>query len=99
MKLYHATHIDNLADIQDVGILPQQTRRFSNDPQYDDEGVYGFTNISDAEGFAADQGWMDDFAIVEFESYDYIDDPEYDGEAKIDISGRPMTVTRVFRGE
>ena len=80
MKLYHATKLDNKDNILRCGLQPT-TDRYSNFNRYiKTEGVYGFTEIKDALGFAKDQCWNNGIAIFSFETSNsnLILDPEYD---------------------
>lgn len=80
MKLYHATHIDNIENIERVGLQPQSNRYSVFNRDIKDYGVYGFTALEDALGFAKDQCWSSGAAVFSFEAAEdsLILDPEYD---------------------
>ena len=77
MRLYHATSLDNKDNILLCGLHPGY--RSSFDRWIDADGIYGFTKLEDALGFARDQCW-DGIAVFSFDVNDeyLIPDPEYD---------------------
>ncbi|MGE5422738.1 MAG: hypothetical protein ACM3QW_05720 [Ignavibacteriales bacterium] len=80
MILYHATPINNMDNIDRCGLQPCDNRYSNFDRDLKQYGVYGFTAIKDAIGFAKDQCWSGGVAIYSFNADDnsLILDPEYD---------------------
>lgn len=87
MKLYHATKKDNVDSIIESGIVPSdcsQMAYYLDGPTLqgtDISGVYGWTDIRDAEWFVRENCWRYEAVIVSFEADDdtVIDDPEFVG--------------------
>jgi hypothetical protein len=84
MKLYHATDLNNKDNIETCGLQPNATQATSHLPReqrHTTEGVFGFTTIEQAVGFAKDQPFDGGIAVFSFEFDNPEIDPEYeDGE-------------------
>ena len=83
MKLYHATHINNVEGIENNGLIANESEKVSEDERLNCESVYGFDNIEDAIDFLV---WdnnveIENVAVFSFDAVDPIEDPEYDGNA------------------
>ena|SRR6266540_1455064 len=76
MKLYHATPIENKDNILKCGLQPGMTSNF--DRWIKENGIYGFTQLEDALGFAKDQCWNGGVVVFSFDVENLILDPEYD---------------------
>lgn len=85
MKLYHATKSEKIDSIAEFGIIPSDCSKmdyYSDGPTLqgmDIVGVYGWTDIRDAEWFIRENCWRYNAVIVAFEADDnnVIDDPEF----------------------
>ena len=74
IKLYHATDISNKDNILECGLHSGMLSKHNKEIQ--EEGVYGFTELKHALGFARDQCW-DGVAVFSFYAENPIIDPEY----------------------
>ena len=80
MKLFHATQSENIEDILTNGLMPVTDEESNCNRVIKECGIYGFTELKHALGFAKDQCW-DNVSVVSFEA-DIIGatlDPEYCG--------------------
>jgi hypothetical protein len=77
MKLYHATPLINKDNILLCGLQPGMHSVHNRAIQ--EEGIYGFTELKDALGFAKDQCWSGGIVVFSFDIdiNDLILDPEY----------------------
>lgn len=76
MKLYHATKLENKDNILLCGLAPGMIK--TCDHLLVENGIYGFTELKDALGFAKDQCWNGGIAVFSFNTDNPILDPEYD---------------------
>ena len=77
MKLYHATQIENIDDINEYGLRPSLSEKESHDERLNQEAVYGFENMADAVDFITDNGFSS-YAIYSFECENPVLDTEYE---------------------
>ncbi len=83
MKLYHATPVENIESVNEVGICPTDGGSKAHGEMMSLQGlglmgVFGFKSIDDAESFAIDNG--SEYGIFSFETgdLDTMIDPEYE---------------------
>ena len=76
MKLYHATPIDNKDNVIRCGLQSGFSTKFKH--LLSGSGVYGFTQLEDALGFAKDQCWSHGVVVFSFDAVSPLLDPEYD---------------------
>lgn len=80
MKLYHATAIENVEDINEYGLRPSVSEKASYDERLNKEAVYGFNNIKDAIDFITDNGHAS-YAVYSFECENPTVDTEYESNS------------------
>ena len=102
MILHHASQYDNAESIMEYGLYPTDGGARLISPSRDTlqgkiMGVYGFVTLDDAINFAGDNGG--DGVVFSFEADDdcTINDPEYDGEAKIYLTTTPVPARLVWQ--
>lgn len=79
IKLYHATPLKNKDNILLCGLQPTNNRYSTFNRDIKQYGIYGFTTLNDALGFAKDQCWSKGVAVFSFDidNNELILDPEY----------------------
>lgn len=79
MKLYHATKAENIDEINEFGLIANESDKLSCNERLNDSAVYGFTSIDLAIDFIVYDNNVSHYAIFEFESGDFetVIDPEY----------------------
>lgn len=80
MKLYHATTVENVEDINEYGLRPSLSEKVSHDERLNQEAVYGFNNIKDAVDFITDNGHSS-YAVYSFECKNPTVDTEYESNS------------------
>jgi hypothetical protein len=102
MKLYHASPIENLDSISEVGVFPTDcgTKAHNGDSLQKRglTGIYGFVSLDDAISFTQDNG-SEGYVIFAFdvdENVETIFDPEYEGESIFVVTDEPMQAVKVW---
>ena len=80
MKLYHATAIENVEDINEYGLRPSVSEKESSDESLEQEGFYVFSFIKDAIVFITDYG-QSSYAVYSFECENPTGDTEYESNS------------------
>jgi len=88
MKLYHATPVEDVESIIEMGICPTDGGSKAHGEMMSLQGqglmgIFGFKSIEDAESFAIDNG--SEYGIFSFETgdLDTMIDPEYENGESI----------------
>jgi hypothetical protein len=97
MKLYHATPVEDVESIIEMGIFPTDGGSKAHGEMMSLQGqglmgIFGFKSIEEAESFAIDNG--SEYGIFSFETgdLDTMIDPEYEnGESIFVLTDEPIT--------